>query len=755
MTHFSLTGTTYMHALVRFFGDGKQLLKGRFLILLAGFVSSLFMMGLAAQDPLFFQFLNNKLFDTFLRQVHSPVTSGVPVIVDLDEKSLAEFGQWPWPRYRVARLVEKIAALGADAVGLDVVFAEPDRTSLEVLQRELAEGYRVKLNVTGIPADLLDNDRIFAKALAAGPFVLGYYFKFESLGATLAKQCDIRMRQPGLLWPPGSKNNNVQRIVYDAPEVVCNIPILSNAVPTSGFFNTLPDADGIFRRTPLFIAFNGKLYPSLALATLLRAKEYKQYVLRVSDDIFEPMTLILDDLAIPLDEHGQFLINFRGPRNSFPYYSAADLLKDKLPANSFKGKIVFLGTSAAGLKDLRATPLDQIYPGVEAHATVVDNILRKDFIQQPAWYKHVEIFGVLAMGFLSTLLLTWTKAVWSLVPLLLCGFGFWQGAIWSLENGRFLSPLYPLLTLVGNFSLLTLIKFWREESEKRFFHSAFSRYVSKAVVDQIVKSPEKLSLGGEEREVSILFSDIRGFTSLSEQLSPNQVSELLHAYFTPMTKQIIETNGTMDKFIGDAIMAFWNAPLDTPGHQGRAVKSALAMLDALATLNLDFATRFELELHIGIGLHCGSVRVGNMGSADLFDYTIIGDNVNLASRLEGLTKYYGLECLVSENIKEACDGEFYFQEVDKVRVKGKKLPISIYAPHRHADLPRRQVELDSYQEALDLYKNREFEAASEGFAALRETSDKKHYAVYQERCVALALNPPGPEWDQVFTHLEK
>lgn len=741
-----------MQPIARIVEIAKRLRKGRAFILLFGFVFSLLMVGLALQHPLFFRFLDNKLYDTILRNVHHTKISGTPVIVDIDEKSLAQYGQFPWPRHRMARLLEKIKELGAASVGLDIVFPEHDRTSLGAMQKELDDWRRVKLNLSNIPKDLLDNDEIFAQALANGPFVLGFFFNIGDQRNAHAQICDIRVPQPAVRWPAGWSEKDISRVMFTSDTILCNIPVLNQAAGWAGYINSLPDIDGIIRRVPLLISWKGKLYPNLALATYLRAKGVQQYALDIGAD---SMTLILGEIKVPLDDHAQLLVNYRGPRNTFPYFSAADVLQDKLAPDALKDKIVFVGTSATGLKDLRATPLDQIYPGVEAHANIVDNIIQNDFMQQPPWFKGLEILSILAFGALSSLLLTWTSALWSLIPLLLCGFGLWRASIWGMEQGMFISPLYSMLTLGLNFSLLTLVKFWREESEKRFFHSAFSRYVSKAVVDQIVKSPEKLSLSGEEREVSILFSDIRGFTTLSEKLPPTQVSELLHEYFTPMTQCVITHGGTMDKFIGDAIMAFWNAPLDTPGHQGRAVKSAMAMLDELSKLNKTFATKYGFELFIGIGLNCGSVRVGNMGSADLFDYTVIGDNVNLASRLEGLTKYYGLECIVSETVKFACDKEFYFQEIDRVRVKGKILPIAIYAPHRRGDLPRLQAELDLYEEALELYKQRQFSAAQAAFEQLRELSDKQLYAVYQHRCVVLAENPPGADWDHVFTHEKK
>lgn len=736
----------------------RRLERGRAVLLVSGLSLSLAVATLYSFRPIFFQYLDTKLYDTVLRYEHKSETSGVPVIVDLDEASLRELGQWPWPRYRVARMLAKIKELGAQAVVLDMVFSEPDRTSLGVLREELASDYNVRINFQGLAPKLLDNDLALAETLTNGPYVLGYHFDFEG-GRSGAFDCDLHKLNLSIVRDATSPPP--EAVMYNASAVICNLKELSRAVTHSGFFNALPDPDGIIRHTPLVIEYQGKYYPSLALAAYLQAHPSKQQILWLKHNYNvdeEPPCLQVGDVVVPLTNTGQMTINFRGPRQTFPYYSAADVLLDRLDPDIFKGKVAFIGTSAAGLKDIRATPLDQVYPGVEVHATVLDNLLQRDFLRQPGIVDNIEVGLVLFMGLLSTVLLAWTGALWSLLPLGACAGGLWYGSLWFFrDQGMFVSPLIPTLTLAVNFTMLTLMKFWREEGEKRFFHSAFSRYVSKAVVEQIVKSPDKLSLSGEEREVSILFSDIRSFTSLSEQLSPHQVSELLQAYFTPMTAEITRTNGTLDKFIGDAIMAFWNAPLDTKEHERQAVHSALGMHEALERLNPFFQERFGLELRIGVGVHSGMVRVGNMGSKDLFDYTIIGDSVNLASRLEGLTKFYGLGVIASESIRNACgDASFYFQEVDTVRVKGKVLPIVIYAPYKPEDSALHAEELQLHEKAMRLYKAQDFQSALEIFAALRrEYRDLKLYAVYEERCAHLRQAPPGEGWDNVFTHSSK
>jgi len=360
-------------------------------------------------------------------------------------------------------------------------------------------------------------------------------------------------------------------------------------------------------------------------------------------------------------------------------------------------------------------------------------------------------------GITITLLVAWARAVWLLLPLAGMAFGMWEGSAYMMSSMRvYISPLYAYIILAGNFTLLTLLKFWREEKQKKFIHGAFSHYLAPAVIKQIYDSPESLSLQGQEKEVTVMFSDVRGFTTMSEKLTPTQVTDLLHDYLTPMTRVITSNMGTLDKFIGDAIMAFWNAPIDVPDHQKKALSSALQMLDHIHVLNEGFQQKFGLTIKIGVGLHCGRVRVGNMGSADLFDYTLIGDNVNLTSRLESLTKYYGQILLVSQAMKEACGDDYAYVEMDSVRVKGKSEPITIYTAMTHEARAARKAGFDRYEEALGLFKAMRFDEAEKIFAELKGTGFEEVLCLmYEERCQHLKEEPPGEGWDGVYTHKTK
>jgi adenylate cyclase len=461
--------------------------------------------------------------------------------------------------------------------------------------------------------------------------------------------------------------------------------------------------------------------------------------------------------VIPVDRAGQLLINYRGGGGAFPYISAVDIMEGKLAPGSLDGKIAFIGTSAAGLKDLRTTPFSAVYPGVETHATIVDNILTQDFISIPDYAPAVELFATILAGIAITLLVAWARAVWLVLPLGGMAFGMWEGSAYMMSTARvYISPLYAYIILAGNFTFLTLLKFWREEKQKKFIHGAFSHYLAPAVIKQIYDSPESLSLQGQEKEVTVMFSDVRGFTTMSEQLTPTQVTDLLHDYLTPMTRIITSNMGTLDKFIGDAIMAFWNAPIDVPDHQKKALSSALQMLDHIHVLNEGFQQKFGLTIKIGVGLHCGRVRVGNMGSADLFDYTLIGDNVNLTSRLESLTKYYGQVLLVSQAMKEVCGDEYAYVEMDSVRVKGKHEPITIFTAMTHEARTARDADFSRYEEALALFKAMRFGEAEAVFAELKARGfEEVLCAMYEERCQHLKDEPPGEGWDGVYTHKTK
>lgn len=731
----------------------RKLAKGRALIFVLGLGFTFFCLALYIYPPIFLTYVDYKFYDILHRDLAKGETTGIPVIVDIDEKSLSEVGQWPWPRHQVAILAARILEGGALAVGFDVMFAEPDRTSPVNLIDDYRKLGLEQVRIVGLPGRLLDNDQLLADVISGGPVVLGYHFGFAEDRKGKGRDCLLHSMNIAELKTADA--GEVSSYLLRSPSATCNVAALAQAARGVGFFNTMPDPDGIIRRSPLLIEYSGKVYPSLAVATLGMALDLDQAVVRATSGGIE--SLRLGDFTIPLDAQGRFLIKFRGPGHTFRYYSAADVLAGRLPAEALKDKLVFVGTSAAGLMDLRATPLDTVYPGVEAHATIVDNILKGDYIARPDWAPGLEFVLIILAGALATLFLAYSRATWALIPTVLGSAGIWEGAHQLMVSQQiFVSPLMPLIALVGNYGLLTAWKFWREEKEKAFFRSAFSRYLSKAVVDQIVAHPDKLSLRGEERETTIFFSDIRSFTSISEKLSPSQVTELLHAYFTPMTRIVTAHSGTLDKFIGDAIMAFWNAPVDTRDHQAQGVAACLEMVETLKRLNVEFLERFGLELAIGMGLHCGTVRVGNMGSEDLFDYTIIGDSVNLASRLEGLTKFYGVSLVVSQTIRDACADRYVFQALDSVRVKGKAEPIAIYTAYPPEQAEALREELALHDGAMRLYKAGDFPGAEAAFADLAgRWPERKLYRLYAERCGELRREAPVGPWDGVYTHESK
>lgn len=723
-------------------------------VMATGLAITLLTAGIYVFEPAYLNILDYKLYDAVFQKIYSKARSDAVAIVDIDEYSLEKFGQWPWPRYRVALLLQKINMAGALAVGADILFAEPDGTSPVVLQRSFKKDLHIDVEFSGIPEGLMDNDRLMATLLQQGPYVLGYSFIFEkeetqkeSFLPPDLKAVEIRT--------PGAKP--AYHYLFTPPNLIPPLPIFLERGTRAGYMNTVTDPDGVLRRTPLIISRNGKLYPQLALATLLTAFQGKipDPVIKITKGGIESMKI--GNTVIPLQSNGAMLLNYRGPSRTFPYISAGKILEDKISAQELQGKIIFLGTSAAGLKDIRNSPLDQVFPGSEVHATIVDNILTNDMIRRPDWVPGLELVSILLWGGVTSLFIGWAGAALTLPVTVFLGASAWYGSVWTFDHlNMWVSPFFSMLVLILNFSILNMQKFWISEKKKQFFRSAFSKYVSKAVVDQLAENPEKLCLEGEEKEISILFSDIRGFTTLSEHLTPSQVTLLLHDYFTPVTRIIINHQGTHDKFIGDAVMCFWNAPLDVAHHQNLAIISALEIIGLLPDLNKGFEKKYGVRLEIGIGLHSGLCRVGNMGAEDIFDYTIIGDNVNLASRLESLSKFYGVRLIVSETILKNCSEDILIQELDRVRVKGKNEPVRIFTVYSPLEGNDRQKEIRDYTTGLNCYKKRSFSEGARYFSELyARYPHQKLYSMYQERCAFFINNPPDENWDGVFIHTSK
>jgi adenylate cyclase len=426
-------------------------------IILSGILFSVILFLVTLVKPTLTDFLHNRVYDVFLSG-NTGQPSSVPMIVDIDEKSLQQFGQWPWPRYRIAMLIDKLRNLGALSIGLDMMFPEEDRTSIEMIKKEFYHDFGIELGFKEIPHDLRDSDRKLANALSKGKIVLGYQFLFEESPGL--KNCLLHPLPINRLGQVRGEEN--LEVFIKARGVSCNLKMLSQAAGASGFFNISPDPDGILRRVPLVIEHQGKSYPSLALATLMQSLKKKDVLLKTDDGI--PAYLYLDKTAIPLTSKGCLLIRFRGQNKTFTYISASDILSGRVPKEKIHGKIVFVGTSASGMKELRATPLDPIFPGVEIHATVVDNIIKKDFLSRPRWAPGLESLLALGLGLLSTIVLSWTGAGWSSLLLGIMGVGAWQASVWTFRTESiFISPILSLIALVCNFLLITFLKYWYEE----------------------------------------------------------------------------------------------------------------------------------------------------------------------------------------------------------------------------------------------------------------------------------------------------
>jgi adenylate cyclase len=700
-------------------------------------------------QPYFVRFLDNKFYDVILRRNHSQKTSQLVEIVDIDEKSLDEFGQWPWPRYRVALLLQKLREAGARAVGMDILFSEADRSSPKILQQSLKKDLGVEIGFSNLPDQLEDNDTLLASILAQGPFVLGFYFDFD--GTTYSGETSELKPIPVSIVSKNSADKQHFSLMK-ASQAIVPLPILSRAAPATGYINAIKDRDGILRATPVLIEHRGSYYANLGLATLWAGLQKPSMILKINENGIE--SLRFGQSVIPLDRNGRFTLHFRGKNRTFRYHSASDVLNGTVGEEELRGKLLLIGTSAAGLKDLRTTPLDTYFPGVEAQATLMDNIIVGDFIKAPDWVPGLELLVTIFAG-LFVLSLTYLVRTMIVLPTVATlALACWFGSEWIFSNHHFfVSPLFPMANLIATFSMLTFIGMYRTEHDKAYIRQAFSRYVAPSLVDRIAEHPEQLNLDGEEKEVTIMFSDVRGFTSLSEKLNPTDVTTLINQYLTPVTRLIRAHQGTLDKYIGDAVMAFWNAPLDVANHHQQAVEAGLGILKELPALNEVFRERFGVEIAVGIGLHAGQVRVGNMGSDDLFDYTILGDNVNLTSRIEGLTRFYGVDIIISETLQHIAIAGYRVQELDTVRVKGKAKPVTLFT---YRDLESSsESEMSLWGEGLALYKHGAFAEAVKPFEALlADHPDETLYQIYLERCRKNRDNPPD-DWDPIFSHLSK
>jgi adenylate cyclase len=692
------------------------------------------------------------------------------VLATIDEKSLDEIGKWPWPRAKIGALVDRLSEEGARVIAMDIVFSEPDENSnlrfVESLQEETStlglKSTKLDRLLEKARADA-DNDQILATAISRskGTVVLGYFFHFSQKEIAHLNEAELARKRSNI----GA--NAVKLVQFTSPEAKkvkvfeallpeSNIEKLVKASRIAGYYNIFPDIDGTVRWIPMVISYQDRFYPSLALETVRSYVGNIPLQVRVADHGIE--TIQLGPVTIPTDEMGRMFINFRGGPRTFPHYSVADIIAGRTPANAFRDRIVFVGSTAIGVYDLRVTPFSTVFPGLEVHANVADNILRQTFLFRPGWAALFDLAAILLMGMVTGLVLPRLRAFFSvlLIGVLFFGYLVMSQALF-VRQGIWLNAVYPLLTVVIVYTAVTLYRYIVEEREKRKIRGAFSFYVNPSVVNEMLKNPEKLKLGGDKKELSVLFSDIRGFTTLAEEMEPETLVNLLNEYLTDMTNVVFEFDGLLDKYIGDAVMAVFGAPLEQTDHPMRACRTALKMLERLSKMQQKWEAEGTPRLDIGIGINTGPMVVGNMGSERRFDYTVMGDSVNLASRLEGINKEYGTRVVISEFTYDRVKDDFFCRELDAVRVKGKARPVKIFelVAFRSEEDPRTEI-IEPFAQALVNYRAQEWDRAEEKFhEVLSMIPEDAAAQLYLQRIANLREEPPGSGWDGVFTMKRK
>ena len=678
-------------------------------------------------------------------------------IVDIDDKSLTRLGQWPWPRTVVAKLVERLADAGAAVVAFDIDFAEPDRTSPKLLMPLIAQNGVAEADAQKLLAGLPDPDRALAAAMRKLPVASGFIMTDRGKNPPPAEKAGFAFAGSDPLGHVGKFTN-----------AVTNLPVFEAAAAGDGFLNQYLDWDHVVRRVPLILTLNGKPYPSLAAEALRLAFGASTYVGRAAgangENDFGQDTgltaLKIGPVTIPTDAAGRVWLHFARHEPDLTL-SAADVLAGHFDPALVAGHIVLIGTSAAGLNDLQATPLARGVPGVEIHAQLIDEILQGDFLTRPDWALGAEVLFTLVFGAALILVLprigAWPSAALGGLSVLAAIGGSWVAFKYA---HLLLDPVYPWAVLSLVYLVSSLIGYLRTEARQREIRAAFSRYMSPHYVEELAAHPEKLVLGGEMRVMTIMFCDIRNFTSRAEGMDAHSLTHFMNTFLSPMTEIITEEKGTIDKYIGDCIMAFWNAPLDDPQHAKNAMRAAQLMRRKLIELNRLWTEKAPAgkpfhPVQMGIGINTGECCVGNFGSQQHFDYSLLGDPVNLASRLEGLGKVYGIDLVIGEGTAALLD-EAGLVEVDLVAVKGKSQAGRVFT------LPPERIQeeefADRHSALLLAYRHREWATAlkllDDGrLAAARHLAPV--YDLYRQRIAHFQSAAPPADWDGVFTAEEK
>ncbi len=708
------------------------------------------------------QRLDDIIYDARLRATMPRTLDERIVIVDIDEKSLGEVGQWPWARNRMAELVSELFDRQKIAmVGFDIVFAEPDESSGLKRLRQLAQGelkdqagFAQKLNEL---QESLDYDATFAKALQKRPVVLGYYLTNDKDG-----------RASGVLPAPVMTRESLhgRPIKFTSwNSYGANLEQLARAAPSAGFFNSIVDTDGVVRSVPLVAEYKDQYYESLSLAMfrLLAGKPTVEPVFPQERLVarnyqgLDGIRLRLADnrsMQVPVAQGITILVPFRGPGGvnggSFKYVSASDLLAKRLPEGSLKDKIILVGTTAPGLLDIRVTPVGEAYAGVETHANLISGLLDDRIPVKPDYALGYDLVILVLAGLVLAFglpLLSAPRAVVLSVVVIgaVVALNYWL----YLGHSLVLPLAAALVMMLTAFALNMSYGYFVESRSKRELANLFGTYVPPELVDEMLKDPGSYTMAAASKELTVLFCDMRGFTKMSETMEPTKLQELLNGLFSRLTDQIRLNRGTIDKYMGDCVMAFWGAPVEIPNHAHLAVKASMEMANAVRKVNEEHRAKGIPEIGIGIGLNTGMMCVGDMGSNIRLAYTVIGDSVNLGSRLEGLSKIYGVDIVVSESTRRQAT-EFAWQELDRVRVKGKEQAVAIFWPVAPLDRLEKagQDELKTWAAFLKAYRAQDWDQCDLLMLNLQRVNAKKYlYELYSERVASMRLLPFDPEWD--------
>jgi adenylate cyclase len=704
------------------------------------------------------------IYDTRLKLTMPRTVDNRIVILDIDEKSLAEKekggeGRWPWPRDRLALLLDKLFDhYGIAIVGFDVVFAERDESSgIRVLERlgnrELRDVQQFHSVLSKIKPQL-EYDDIFARKMKGRAVVLGYTFSSDDPGSAPVKG----MLPPPVFTAETFNNNPIRTTSWNG--YTANLEGLQKNAASAGHFNPLPDPDGITRRVPMLAEYKGAYYEPLSLAMVRVLLGSPKLEAISPDQSLAPHDypglewLKVGSLKIPVDDTASALIPYRGSKGSFKYYSIVDVLHERVNVADLKGKIVLVGTTAPGLLDLRATPVDPVYPGVEVHANLIAGMLDENIKQRPPYVLGAEFTLLLLSGLFMALLLPFLGPAVSTLVTTVSLLVVIATNVAVFHYGHLVLPLASGVTMiVALFMLNMAYGFFIEARGMRQITGLFGQYVPPELVDEMARNPEQFNMAPRAEELSVLFSDVRGFTTISESLSPEDLATYINDYLTTMSLAIRESHrGTLDKYIGDAIMAFWGAPVADPNHAQNAVLAALDMQREAKALNEKFKAKGWPTFKIGIGVNSGTMRVGDMGSKIRKAYTVMGDAVNLGSRLEGITKQYGADIIIGEATKARING-IVCREIDRVRVKGKDEPVAIFQPlGLEGQIDQAKVEsISLWNQALKYYRAQQWDQAELQLLNLKKgTADSGLYDEFLERIARLRAEPPGSDWDGVW-----